>query len=468
MSQGLADTTMPDNVQDEPAKKPFWKSFFGWGGAGLILIAAILAIIIGVIVNSTTTSVPDEALQLVELPGSLWLRALKAVVLPLIISSLIVSMLRLRTQSPGLGPKIMGFTVGYYLLTTLLAVILGLIMANIMLVNNITQIEEGAVSVGKGTEEKAKQIEEEDRTITDQIIGIFENFIPENVVAAMADDKLLAVIVMAVITGALLPGGGETIIGGAAHEVEDVSSKIVWGIIMLAPVGVFFLLLPRVMEISLGTLAQYVGILIGAQAAAMAIQWSIVYPVLYLIVTRRNPFKMLRNFFPAVITALATSSSAATYPVTMRCADSAGIPSEVSRFSLPLGMTINMDGTAIAFPLYIFWMAYSQGDSLAVGDMVMIAVTATLSSIGTAPIPSASLVLLVMIAEGVGVSTQGVFPLIVAIDWMIDRLRTAVNVTGDLYGAAILSKIVNVEGLKLTEDSEDEVAQSTSSDNEQP
>jgi solute carrier family 1 (high affinity glutamate transporter) protein 3 len=168
----------------------------------------------------------------------------------------------------------------------------------------------------------------------------------------------------------------------------------------------------------------------------------IVYPSLFFLFTRQNPFTVMKNAMPAFLTALSTSSSAATFPMTYTCAvESNKVSVPVAKFVLSLGMTMNMDGTAIGFPCAVLFFATAQGMSLTFGQMVGMALVSALASMGAGPIPSAGLVMLVGILESVGLDpTSPIFGLIIAVDWLYDRPETALNIFGDSLGAVVVDK----------------------------
>lgn len=170
----------------------------------------------------------------------------------------------------------------------------------------------------------------------------------------------------------------------------------------------------------------------------------IIYPILFFAFVRQNPYAFWIRCSRSWITAWATASSAATMPVTLQVASERGIPHVVSQFVIPLGTLINMDGTAIYFPTVVVFLAATQGMSLNAGDYVVIVLLATLSSIATTPIPSSSLVLTLIIAESVGIPITGMYAVVVAIDWFIDRFRTMTNVSGDLYASRVMAKLTGI------------------------
>jgi len=171
----------------------------------------------------------------------------------------------------------------------------------------------------------------------------------------------------------------------------------------------------------------------------LAFHLFIIYPSLYYFFTRKNPFVYMYNIMDAMLTALAISSSFATLPVTLRCAKKNKVQDDIARFCLYIGATINMDGTTIGFPTAAMFVAYGEGITLNFGDMLLIVILSTVSSMGAAPIPQSGLVLLMIILGNLAIPMESVFSLIVAVDWIYDRPETMVNIVGDSFAAGIMS-----------------------------
>lgn len=227
-------------------------------------------------------------------------------------------------------------------------------------------------------------------------------------------------------------------------EVEQMIMIVIAALIAMAPFGVFFLVLSSLLKLDIADIGENLGLLIAGTLGTMGIHVFIILPGLFFIITRQNPYSFWIKISPAWVTAWGSASSAATLPVTLRVCEERGIPKTVYKFTAPLGCLINMDGTAIYFPMAVVFLAATQGHELLATDYVIICLLATLASIGVSPIPSASLVLIVMICNSIGVEVTGMFAVIVAIDWLLDRFRTAVNVSGDLFAGVILTKLTGL------------------------
>ncbi|KAJ3064828.1 hypothetical protein HK102_008095, partial [Quaeritorhiza haematococci] len=353
---------------------PWWKSQIFQ-----IPFATILAIIVGVIINRTASSVPKEALQIVQLPGTLWLNALRAVVLPLILISMITSMQELKRIPSGGGSRVAKVGLSYYLITTFAACVEGVVFVYLIMFPLLKPIPEDELLKKFPTFATAStDLDLKTQTITDRITGIFLSLVPVNVVGAMAQNDLLGVIITGIVIGGLLKDGGPdnpSIVLKMCAELERIVVVVIKFLIKLAGVGIFSLLLPVVMGADLAELMRYAGIYLGTLYAALAFHLLIIYPTLFLLFIRRNPLPFLRSMLPCFLTALGTSSSAATMPVTIDCVHKAGIKPEVYKFMIPLGTTISMDGAAIGFPIAIAFMALGVGRTLTVVDMIVISIT---------------------------------------------------------------------------------------------
>ncbi|KAK3306351.1 Sodium:dicarboxylate symporter [Chaetomium strumarium] len=441
---GSAELQRSHSTQaEEPAvkvKTPWWHSVVEAGSATQIVIAAAVAIAIGVAVSSTVENIPAAAVTLVGIPGRLWLRALRACVLPLIVTAIVLAVQRLRKMSGG-GQKLARVTIIYYVGTTLLAIVISTILTDLVWARQMQRVGEASLQVD---EADADTYEERKAVAIHMVVqDMFDSLIPQNVVHSLANDALLGILVTAVVVGYMLKPTSHIV--RALEEIEELITKIIGFLIKIAPVGVFFLILPNLFKLNIRDVGHNLGILIGGGVANMFIHLFIVLPILFFALTRQNPYAYWAKCSPAWLTAWGSSSSAATLPVTMKCVAARGVPYTINKFTVPLGCLVNMDGTAIYFPLCVVFLAQTQGLSLTPADYTIVCLLSTLASIGTTPIPSASLVLTVMIAQSVNVPITGMYGVIIAIDWFLDRFRTALNVSGDLYAAAVIYKITGIE-----------------------
>ncbi|KAL5428347.1 hypothetical protein PMIN04_000782 [Paraphaeosphaeria minitans] len=435
------ETTVIEEVS--PIKKTFKQRVLEPGSVWQIIFAALLAIAIGLIVTTKVDEFPQAAISLLAIPGTLWLRALRAVVLPMIVTAMILAIQRLRNLSQG-GDKagqLARWTIGYYVITTIIAVahsclLVGLVWSKLMVKVSDEQL---------GIDEKDKDTIEEraDLEIHEVVVDMFNSLIPQNIVDALATDSLLAVLVTAVVLGYVIKPNGSLM--RAVEEVEQIIIRVITILIYFAPMGVFFLIMPNLFRLDLAEIGLNLGVLIGGTLVGMFLHLFIIIPIIYFAFTRKNPYALWLRCSPAWITAWGTASSAATLPVTLRCVLAQGVPVTITKFAVPLGCLINMDGTAIYFPIVVVFLAATQGITLNAVDYVIVVLLSTLASIGTTPIPSSSLVLTVMIAGSIGVEITGMYAVVVAIDWFLDRFRTAVNVSCDTFAAVIVNKITGIK-----------------------
>jgi len=440
-------------AEEMEEKKTFWQRVKEPGSVWQIIFAALAAIAIGMIVTTQVEKVPPAAIALVAIPGTLWLRALRAVVLPMIVTAMIMAVQRLRamTQGGGKAGKLARWTIGYYVLTTILAVahsclLVGLVWSKLMVTVSPDQLEV------TDTDDQETIDERKEIAIHQVVVDMFNSLVPQNIVNALATDSLLAVLVTAVVIGYVIKPRGALM--RAVEEVEVIIMRIITVLIHLAPIGVFFLIMPNLWRLDIAEIGLNLGILIGATLVGMSLHLFILIPLIVFLFARRNAYAIWIKCSPAWVTAWGTASSAATLPVTIRCVLKLGVPVTVTKFIVPLGCLINMDGTAIYFPIVVVFLAATQGITLGAADYIIVVLLSTLASIGTTPIPSSSLVLVVMIASSVGVPITGMYAVVVAIDWFLDRFRTMLNVSCDTFAAVVVSHITGIrdeDGVTYTE-----------------
>jgi len=437
----------------QPEKKTFWQRVKEPGSVWQIIFAALLAIAIGLIVTTQVDDIPEACTAILAIPGNLWLRALRAVVLPMIVTAMIMAIQRLRnmTQGGGKAGKLARWTIGYYILTTIIAVAHSCLLVGLVWSKLMRTVSGEQLQVSDADKETIE--EREDVAIHEVVVDMFYSLVPQNIVNALATDSLLAVLVTAVVIGYVIKPGGALM--RAVEEVEVIIMRVITVLINLAPIGVFFLIMPNLFRLDIAEIGLNLGILIGGTLCGMVLHLFIIIPIIFFLFTRQNPYALWMKCSPAWITAWGTASSAATLPVTIRCVLERGVPVTVTKFAVPLGCLINMDGTAIYFPIVVVFLAATQGITLNAADYIIVVLLSTLASIGTTPIPSSSLVLTVMIAGSIGVPITGMYAVVVAIDWFLDRFRTAVNVSCDTFAAVIVTKITGIrdeEGETYTEE----------------
>ena len=369
----------------------------------------------------------------VEWIGEMFLDALKMLVVPLIISSMIVGI-------AGLGDiRKVGKTgliaLGYFMATTCIAVIIGLVMVNI--------IEPGAAVEMTVEQVPEKVAGKESVGVTD----ILKSFVSPNLVESMVNMDILPLIVFSLIFGGVLTTLGEP--GKRAIDFFDTVNaavmKIVHLLMYFAPIGVFALIASKLGAAGGGDLFLAELAKIGKYAttviSALLIHGLVVLPTVLYLTTRRNPATYFKNVTGALTTAFSTASSSATLPVTIECAEENNrVSRKASLFVLPLGATVNMDGTALYESVAALFIAQMLGIELSFGEQMIVFLTATLAAVGAAGIPEAGLVTMVMVLQSVGLPLEGI-GMLLSIDWFLDRCRTTVNVWGDSIGAAVVDTL---------------------------
>lgn len=368
-------------------------------------------------------------------PGKLWLNSLKLVVVPLLIANIITSTSDL-TEIPNAG-KLGCYTFLYYFTTTIIAAVESLILCAIILVPFLKQFAPAQNPY------KAPSKPYQDTGA--QITGVINSIVPKNIVKAVVGDpntNFLGIIFFCILIGIALPRKGKNGLPGVFllwfRELNDMMFKIIHVIILLTPLGIFLIQTNVYASHDIADVLTKVSLFLTTVFMGLGLHLFIVYPALYFLLTRKNPYTFMWNLKDAMLTALAISSSIATLPVTLKCARKNKIREEIAKFVLSLGATINMDGTTIGFPCAVIFVAFGEGVPLHFGQMIMIVLLSTVSSMGAAPIPQAGLVLLVLILDNFGIPQEGVFGYIIAVDWLYDRPETMVNIVGDSYAAGIM------------------------------
>ena len=414
-----------------------------------------------------------HAAQTLEVGGEVFLRLLKMIVVPLVFTSVLCGILGLgdvrKLGKPGAA------AVGYYLCTTVLAVVAGLIVVNLIQpgVGTDQQILTQYSDTGDGSsKEKIVTAFQEITGLSETEIGgvleelssseeetpgieaIFKNLllmlVTDNLFVSAANTQLLPIIVFAILFGAMLTTmeGEVTSITTLIQQANTALMKFVLLLMYVAPLGIFCLVTARFGKAQAsGTfwseLAQ-IGWYFAAVLIGLAIHALVILPLIYWLVRRENPYRFMAKMSQALLTAFSTASSSATLPVTMECVESAGVSKRSTEFVIPLGATINMDGTALYEAVAAIFIAQAIGIDLTMMDQVVIAVTATLAAIGAAGIPEAGLVTMVIVLNAVNLPIEYI-GLILTVDWLLDRFRTTVNVLGDSIGAAVVEKTLPAE-----------------------
>ena len=394
-----------------------------------IFIALLIGALFGVVVHYWVPSSYIKDTVIVEgvlyVVGQGFIRLMQMLVVPLVFCSLICGSMAIGdTKTLGkVGVK----TIGFYLVTTALAVCVAL--GSALLINPGRGLDMDAVQ--KGTVSST--------TEATSLVDTLLNIIPKNPVQSMANGDMLPIIVFALFVGIMLAklGTRGSVVANFFSQFNDVMMEMTMAIMKIAPIGVFCLIARTFATVGFSAFAPMLKYM-GNVTLALAIQCLVVYQILLFVFTRLNPFKFIKKFLPVMGFAFSTATSNATIPMSIdTLSKKMGVSKQISSFTIPLGATINMDGTSIMQGVAVVFIAQAYGIPLTMGNLATVVVTATLASIGTAGVPSVGLVTLAMVLNSVGLPTEGI-ALIMGIDRILDMIRTAVNITGDAVCTTIV------------------------------
>lgn len=403
-----------------------------------ILIALLLAVLIGWFVSPETSLLGVSLVSIFDFVGKLFLNALKMIIVPLIVSSIIMGVSNLGS-SDAFG-RLGGKTLLYYVLTSTFAILIGITVVNIVQPGIVdgTPAKE-MLGLSADTSDVMQKVEGKS---AGDVVGIFLRMIPTNIVRAAAEGQMLGLIFFSLLFGFFITKiklDTQKALQTFWQGVFDVMMLITDLVMKFAPIGVFALVAKVVtisgLEAFKPLLTFFFTVII-----ALLIHIVIVMPLLLRFVGGVSPIKHYQAMAPALLTAFSTASSSATLPVTMDCVeDRAGVSNRVTSFVLPLGATVNMDGTALYECVAAIFIAQAYGLDLTFATQFSIVVLALMTSIGVAGIPSASLVAIAIILAAIGLPAEGI-GLILAVDRVLDMCRTSVNVFSDSCGAVIIGR----------------------------
>lgn len=376
--------------------------------------------------------------------GTIFINLLKLIAVPLILASLIKGISDLKDISK--LSKMGGRTIGLYVLTTVIAVSIGLVIVNIIKPGSFISEQTRTELVSSYTADANSKIEAANKQSEVEPLQSLIDIVPDNIIKASADNgNMLQVIFFAVIFGIamiLLPEDKSKPVKDFFDSFNEIILKMIDIIMLFSPIGVFALLAAIVAESPSLDLFKALG-MYGLTVIIGLILVMSFYLFLVKVFAKKSPRFFINGISPAQLLAFSTSSSAATLPVTMeRTVDNLGVDDEVASFVLPIGATINMDGTSLYQAVAAVFIAQSFGMDLSLATQLGIIVTATLASIGSAAVPGAGMVMLVIVLAQAGIPEAGL-ALIFAIDRPLDMCRTTVNVTGDAAVSMIVAKSVN-------------------------
>jgi len=408
--------------------KLHWQIFIGIG----------LAIIAGIATGETAGIGTFLFYDVYVFLGTLFLNALKMLIVPLILSSIICGVANMGDLG-GLG-RLGGKTIIYYLSTSVVAILIGLVLVNIV---EPGIIDGDPVRDRVGLSEDISGIAEkvEGKGASD-IAGIFLRMVPTNIVAAAANGQMLGLIFFGLLFGCFMTQVVEqrkTVLLTFWNAILDVMMKMTDWVMKFSPIGVFGLVAKVVASTGLSAFLP-LAYFFFTVVSALALHMFVVMPLALKYLGRVKPQRHFKAMTPALLTSFSTSSSSATLPITIECVEkNAGVSNRTGSFVLPLGATINMDGTALYECVAAMFIAQAYGLELGFTEQFIIVITALVTSIGVAGIPAASLVAISIILMAIGLPLEGI-GLILAVDRVLDMCRTSVNVFSDSCGAVIIAR----------------------------
>ena len=408
-----------------------------------IIVGLLLGLVYGVIAASVGWN--DFTEEFISPFGTIFLRLLQLIAVPLVLASLIMGVASLSNLQK--LSRIGGKTIGIYLATTFVALIIGLVLVNVMEPGSTVppdvrdQLQEAYSEDAASRQEQAAAAQNRGR------LQILVDIVPSNFFASASNNRnMLQIVFFSIFVGIgliMLPREKAKPVLDLVDSLNSLIIKLVDLIMYTAPIGVFALLAGTITSIAKGggivELLTALGYYCIAVLLGLIIHTFITYPTLIKLLTPVNLKTFFRGIAPAQLVAFSTSSSGATLPVSMEVAEkNVGVSEEVSSFVLPLGATINMDGTGLYQAIAAVFIAQTVGMDLTLSAQLTIVVTALLASIGTAAVPGAGIIMLVIILEAVGVPNAGI-ALILGVDRILDMCRTVTNVTGDITVATIVA-----------------------------
>jgi len=396
-----------------------------------LLVLTIVGAAVGLVAGwaASVTGPGQTVMEVLGFPGEIFLRMLRVLVVPLIMSSIVVGITSLESASN--AGRLSARVLLYYGATTMFAASCGVFW--VLFIQPGLSSSDLALS---GKVPNAPQI-----TPLEGVLNIIRSMFPPNLVAAAADMNILGLITFSVALGIVLVMMGEKgrPVAEFFESLNEAIMRIVGLVMWVVPIGICSLIVAKLgQEGNFWSKIEQLSLFVFTVTIGLAFHMFVFLPCIYLFIVRKNPFLFMYGVSQALLIALGTASSSATLPITIKCCEeNNGISQRVTRFVLPLGATINMNGTALYEAVAAIFVAQTLNIGLSFGQVIIVALTATLAAVGAAGIPEAGLVTLIMVLAAVGLPLEGV-GLLLSIDWFLDRLRTTVNVFGDSIGAAIV------------------------------
>tara|TARA_Y100001970_G_scaffold251353_1_gene324085 strand:- start:5135 stop:6328 length:1194 start_codon:yes stop_codon:yes gene_type:complete len=387
------------------------------------MFAMLLGVIVGILFR--------EHALIFEPLGNVFIRLLKMIIVPIIFSSLVVGVVSLGSvQSLGrLGMR----TFLYYMVTTIMAVMIGLIVVNFIKPGFDTDVDLALFSSNPITDSIDHDV---------SVVSVITDIVPSNIISAIATENMLGIIFFSIIFGTALLS--LDIKGGTVkqfiEEFNNLFLKITDWIMKLSPIGVFALIATMVGQTGFA-IFKPVAFYVATVLIAIAIHLLFTLSSILIIVARYSPVTFFQKIFPAIATAFSTDSSIATLPVTMECLEkNVGVSKKVVGFIAPLGATVNMDGTALYEAVAAVFIAQVVGIDMTITQQIIVMLTAVLASVGAAGIPSAGLVTMVIVLKSVNLPLEGI-GILLAVDRILDMFRTSVNIISDSCGALVIGRL---------------------------
>ncbi|HBE91253.1 MAG TPA: dicarboxylate/amino acid:cation symporter [Gammaproteobacteria bacterium] len=403
-----------------------------------IFIAMILAVIAGYATGTDAGIAGVTFYSMYVFIGQLFLSALKMLIVPLITASIITGIAGIG-QGDGFG-RLGGKTVMYYMFTSLIAIVTGLVLVNLIVPGQLNGVPVKDL-LGLTEDVSTIVMNAEGRGAGD-FVTVFQRMVPPNIFRAAVDGQMLGLITFSLIFAyymVRIPAELGTTMINFWQALMEIMIRMTNLVMLFAPLGVFGLIAKVVASTGFDAV-QPLLIFALTVLLALLVHITITLPILLSVIGRVNPLRHYHAMAPAMMTAFSTASSSATLPVTMDCVEKrAGVSNKVSSFVLPLGATVNMDGTALYECVAVVFIAQAYGVDLTLGLQFLIVTTALLTSVGVAGVPAASLVAIVVILEAAGLPAEGI-GLILAVDRVLDMCRTSVNIFSDSVGAVTIAR----------------------------
>jgi len=446
-----------------------YQRFKTWLSQNMLLVITFSGVSFGVLIGILLRryDLDDDTIYYIGYPGELFMRLLKLMILPLIIASLITGAASLNAKMNGM---IALRTIVYFLVTSLISALIGLALVLIVHPGN----PETKDQLGEGNTAERKV------DIVDNFMDLGRNLFPDNLflasfktaytkyegegdkaeptIAYRSGTNTLGIIFFCLTFGTVLGSLGKKgkIVIDFFHTIDEVIMKMVYGIMWISPIGISSVICAKILSVqNLMLIMSQLGYFIVTVVGGIFLYQFTVLQLIYFVFVRKNPFTFWLGLFQSWMTAFATASTAAALPITFRCMQKNKVDTRISKFVLPIGATVNMDGTALFVTVASIFIAQMNNIELNAGQLATVVLTSTAASIASASVPSAALVLMLIVLSAIDAPYRDV-SLLWAIDWFVDRCRTTNNMLGDAYGAAVVEALSKKDLDAMDEEREQE------------